>query len=362
MDDMLNIEAIAALEPISSFAPQRMYELLDYCRLEVIPKGQDPLQALGLKGQSLYLVDGRLELAYGDHNRLKISAGTEWTKRPLGKGQPVIVAATVLEDATFLCVNNDLLDIMEARDRRMSRESGGQQTADRRPLSGGYVLNSGMNSLQHFKLWPFMQLSPEHLGKLLRLIEVVLAWDNETVIREGEAGDYYYVLERGYATVSRRVGRVDMVLAALKPGDAFGEEALISGARRNATITMKSNGVLLRLKQSDFFELLREPLLRHLNYPAAAAKVALGAAWLDVRHPPEYRRDKLPGAINVPLNDIRSAIGVLGKDRSYIAYCQDGRNSSVAAFILAQAGYDVSVLDGGLRAAAGGSGAGTPDA
>jgi rhodanese-related sulfurtransferase len=52
--------------------------------------------------------------------------------------------------------------------------------------------------------------------------------------------------------------------------------------------------------------------------------------------------------MNVPLNDIRNAIGVLDRSKKYIAYCQSGRRSAAAAFVLAQAGYDVHVLDGGL--------------
>jgi rhodanese-related sulfurtransferase len=111
---------------------------------------------------------------------------------------------------------------------------------------------------------------------------------------------------------------------------------------------MKSNGVLLRLKKQDFLELMQEPLLHKISYAEAKAKVANGAVWLDVRHPPEYRFDKLPGAINVPLNDIRNAVGALNKDVPYVAYCQSGRRSAAAAFILAQAGYKVDVLENGL--------------
>ncbi len=352
MDSALNVETVAVLEPLGSFAPQRLYELLEHCRVETLRKGQNPFERLEPDAHSLYVLEGELELVYGDGNCLRIRAGSEWAKRPLGKGQPPIVAATVLADARVLCVNNDLLDIVEERDRRLSRESG-DRAADIRPLGSGYLARSGMNSAARFKLWPFMQLSPEQLGKLLQTVEVVLVWDRQTIIREGEAGDYYYLLERGQATVSRRVGGVDMMLAELKPGDAFGEEALISGARRNATITMRSNGVLLRLRRGDFLRFMREPLLHNLDYVTASRRAGAGAVWLDVRHPPQYQRNRLPGAINVPLNDIRSAIGVLGKAGSYIAYCEDGRASPVAAFILAQAGYDVSVLDGGLQAAVG---------
>ncbi|MBI5627056.1 MAG: hypothetical protein HY935_07670 [Nitrosomonadales bacterium] len=134
--------------------------------------------------------------------------------------------------------------------------------------------------------------------------------------------------------------------AEQKAGDAFGEEALISDARCNATILMKSNGVLLRLGREDFLALLKEPLLHKIKYGDAVQAVEQGAVWLDVRYPTEYRFDSLRGAMNVPLNDIRNAMGVLDRSRKYIAYCQSGRRSAVAAFIMAQAGHDVHVLDG----------------
>ena len=351
MDDMLNIEAIAALEPISSLASARIYELLDYCRMESVASGQDLFRMPGLKGQLLYLIEGELELMFQDNNHLKIDAGSEWARQPLGKRQPTITSATALGNVRLLCVSNELVSIMLERDQRLSRNVAVQAAEQRE--DGGRLLGSGMDSLEHFKAWPFMQLPPENLGKLLQCVEVVAAWDNEIVIREGDAGDYYYLIEKGRAEVSRLVGRVSMVLAQLKPGDAFGEEALISGARRNATVTMKSNGLLLRLRQKDFLELMQEPLLHYLSYQEAAKKVTEGAIWLDARHPPEYRHDKLRGAISAPLNDIRSAINILDKSRQYIAYCQNGRRSSVAAFILERAGYDVCVLDGGLQAIVG---------
>ena len=50
-----------------------------------------------------------------------------------------------------------------------------------------------------------------------------------------------------------------MLLAELKGGDAFGEEALVSEARRNATVTAVRDGELLRLGKAHFTELLREP-------------------------------------------------------------------------------------------------------
>lgn len=171
----------------------------------------------------------------------------------------------------------------------------------------------------------------------------------EVIIREGEEGDFYYVIESGRCTVSRRVGGAVVELAELKAGDAFGEEALVANARRNASVAMKTDGALLQLAKADFIELLKEPLMHRISQADAEQKAAAGAIWLDVRFPAEYNADKLPGAINIPLNEIRNLFGSLDRQKEYIVYCQSGRRSSAAAFLLSQRGYKAYLLEGGLR-------------
>ncbi len=169
------------------------------------------------------------------------------------------------------------------------------------------------------------------------------------IIREGEEGDFYYVVESGRCTVSRQIGGVIVALAELKSGDAFGEEALVANTKRNATVAMKTDGVLLRLAKADFIELLKEPLMHRISRSEADKKAAAGAIWLDVRFQAEYNADKLPGAINIPLNEIRNLFGSLDSQKEYIVYCQSGRRSSAAAFLLSQRGYKAYLLEGGLR-------------
>jgi len=349
MNDTLDIRVLAALEPISSFSPARLRELLDYCHIENVAPGQDPFKDRTMEGQSVYLVRGELELTYADGNKVTMRADSEWARHPIGKRQPDIVAANALSPVQLLRVDDDLLDRMVTWDQFASHDDikpkidkGGSEAAVRR------LLNSGMFSAENLNHGPFAHLPPANIGKLLNRVEAIAVWEKDVIVREGEEGDYYFLIESGRAQVTRRVGGADLLLAELKAGDVFGEEALVSDAKRNATVTMKSNGVLLRMKKQDFLELMKEPLLHRISFAEAKEKVKQGAVWLDVRHPPEYRYDKLPGAINVPLNDIRNAIGVLSKATPYIAYCQSGRRSAAAAFILAQSGYDVYVLENGL--------------
>jgi rhodanese-related sulfurtransferase len=341
----LDIKVLAGLEPISSFGHARLCEILDYCAIETIHKGDNPFATQGLEGQSVYLVDGELELLYQDGNKVIIAAHSEWAKHPLGKRQPYIVATSALRESSLLRIDAELLDRMLTLDQFPRHETGSEPAATTSAL---HLLNSRMFSADNLKNGPFKHLPMANVSALLQRIEAIAVWENDVIINEGDEGDYYYLIDSGRAEVKRRVGGVDVSLALLKTGDVFGEEALVAGVKRNATVTMKSNGVLLRLGQQDFLALLQEPLLRKLAYAGARQAVAQGAVWLDVRHPSEYRYDRLPGARNVPLNDIRNAIGVLDRDKKYVVYCQSGRRSAAVAFIMAQAGFDVQVLEGGL--------------
>jgi rhodanese-related sulfurtransferase len=68
---------------------------------------------------------------------------------------------------------------------------------------------------------------------------------------------------------------------------------------------------------------------------------------LDVRTPQEYEAGHVPGAINLPVDDLRSRLNELPRDGKITVYCQVGQRGYLAARILMQAGYDVANLSGG---------------
>jgi len=350
----IDVHRLIKLEPISSFGSARAEELLGYCQVEPISKGGDIAKLFGQEGRSVYLIDGEVELVYQDGNRVLINSGSEWAKHPLGKRQPHIASAIALCASSLLFVDEKLLDRMMTWDQVSQHNISPLHTANCQ--NGGAdiavdtkrLMNSSMFSVDKLNHGPLAHLPVANVSELLRRIEAISVSAGNVIIREGEEGNYYYIIDLGKAQVIRRVGGVDLQLADLTEGDVFGEEALVSGGKRNATVIMKSDGVLLRLGREDFQALLTEPLLRKSSYERAIQAVNQGAIWLDVRYPPEYRNDRLRGSMNVPLNEIRDAIGVLDRSKKYIACCQSGQRSAAAAFILAQAGYDVEVLDGGL--------------
>jgi rhodanese-related sulfurtransferase len=347
-NDKVKVEALARLEPISALSASRRSELAELTFVERVSKTLDPFRVKGVSGQLVYLLKGELALILGNGSSEVVVGGTSEARHPIGRKTP-FASAKAITDIELIRIDDDLLDIMVTWDQLAVAEEGAKRAASTEaPSIGNWAILTGLFSINNLKSGAFAQLPTAHINELLKRFKRVSVKRGTEVIKEGAEGDYYFVVETGKCVVERSVGGVSMKLAELKSGDAFGEEALVANAKRNATVTMLSDGTLLRLDKNDFNELLKKPLLQWVNMDRAREKVARGGQWLDVRYPSEYQYDKLQGAINIPLAEIRNAVKILDKGREYVVYCQTGRRSSAAAFLLAQRGLKSFVLEGGL--------------
>ena len=351
----VDIDTLARLEPVGSLSRERLRELADLCYVEKVSKNLDPFRIRSIAGQTVYLVRGEIALAYPEGASTVLVGTSEDARHPLGRRGGMFVSAKAITDVELVRIDDDLLDIMVTWDQLAATDAA--HRTDTGPSDGPtlakWTIMSGMFSVSNLKYGAFAQLPSAHIEELLDRFKRIEVKAGEVIIREGGEGDYYYVIESGKARVERLIGGVSMVLAELKSGDAFGEEALVSESKRNATVTMRTAGAVLRLDKKDFIQLLREPLLHRVTMEVAQQKVLAGAQWIDVRYPSEFQYDQLPGAINIPLSEIRNAFGLLDKDREYVVYCQSERRSSAATFLLSQRGYRAYLLQGGLWGAGG---------
>jgi NADPH-dependent 2,4-dienoyl-CoA reductase/sulfur reductase-like enzyme/rhodanese-related sulfurtransferase len=71
---------------------------------------------------------------------------------------------------------------------------------------------------------------------------------------------------------------------------------------------------------------------------------------LDVRTPSEFAAGHVPGAVNIPVDELRGRLGEVPRDRPLVVYCQVGQRGYLAVRILRQAGLPAANLAGGFKA------------
>src|SRR5579883_2882773 len=88
----------------------------------------------------------------------------------------------------------------------------------------------------------------------------------ETLFREGEQAREAFLLQEGRVRLLKRVRMVERSLIVLKPGDLFGELALLEDASCHSTAVALTDGAVLALDRHTFKALLE-------NHPSVATRV-----------------------------------------------------------------------------------------
>lgn len=98
------------------------------------------------------------------------------------------------------------------------------------------------------KNFMFNSLNPNEKQKIIDAVQAVTKKAGDVVIKEGDDGDNFYIVESGALTCTKFLKKDDAEPTFLKeyaPGESFGELALLYNAPRAATITVKSESSTL---------------------------------------------------------------------------------------------------------------------
>ncbi len=105
----------------------------------------------------------------------------------------------------------------------------------------------------------FGPLSPDHYQRLRSLLREEHFEFGEVIVKQGAEADSFYLLVSGRARVVKETASgEEIALTTLRPGDEFGELALISGGHRNATVRCSTAVDVVRLDSQKFLPLLEE--------------------------------------------------------------------------------------------------------
>jgi CRP-like cAMP-binding protein len=293
--------------------------------------------------RAIWIVSGTVEMRENERTIGVVRGGTPEARGAIAPGSPRSCSARAMEPVEYLAIDSELLDVMITWD-----QTGSYEVAD---LQAQFADGSDDWMTTLLQSRAMQRIPPANLQAIFMRMQRISCRAGDVVIRQGAEGDYFYAIVSGRCVVTREtpLNKEGIRLAELAVGDTFGEEALISEARRNATVTMLTDGVLMRLGKDDFRELMNEPLLQWVTPEQAEEMVKKrGAVWLDVRLPSEFQNLAIESAINVPLYFIRLKLSGFDPAKPYIVYCDTGRRSSAAAFIMVEKGFDAYVLRGGL--------------
>lgn len=343
-------ELLKRLEPLASLTQEQLDHLAAKAEIERVAAGETLFREGETDRKMVYLLRGEVRLdstqTDGQQRVLGLLTAAAESCDPLDRDQPRRSTAMAVTDAEIIRLDSNFIESMLAWSQFASREPEIIMSAE------GVLSVDKARWIAKISRSPiFKYLHPANIEKLLDQLEPVRVNAGDVIIRQGDVGDYCYFIDEGMALVTcvKDDESETIELAELVEGDGFGEMALISGQPRNATVSMTTDGVLLRLSKADFVELLKEPPLQWVAYGQAQALIAKGAQWLDVRTASEFAHAHLPGAVNIPGQDLHRRMRELDRTSVYICYCDTGRRSSAVVSILGQYGIRAHVLQGGVN-------------
>ena len=126
-------------------------------------------------------------------------------------------------------------------------------------------------------------LHPDAQLKILRDSPSKIYGAGETIVRQGEEGDSFYIIKAGECDIwVATASHVPEKVATLKAGQFFGEMSLLTGEKRSATVQAITDVEVVEIKKECFSQILQASpgLLEHLGTILAERqahlKIALG--------------------------------------------------------------------------------------
>ncbi len=339
-------EILKSLIPICELTATNFQELIRNIQLEFLSAGETLFRRGDTDTNTIYLINGEVSITDGEGNAKQIDHRSRLSRYPLDHHLPHHQTVTAISDIRYIRIENNFLDMLLTWDQNTSYIV--------QELGQGEVQNNDendwMSKILHSRI--FHNIPAANIHTMFMKMQTAPVHMGEVVMRQGESGDYYYMIKEGRCAVIRNAietGNESLQIAELTAGQGFGEEALISESARNATVQMLTPGILAKLSKEDFNQLLKTPVLQSLSFEEANEQVRRGAIWLDIRLRSEHQNAKLAGSLNIPLFLLRLNAHKLLNNKKYIVYCDTGRRSASAAFILRERGIDCYALEGGLQ-------------
>lgn len=336
----IDIQRLQGFIPFDYLTAACIKDLASQFRAHQLEKGKILFKRSTEDPECHFLITGSIDLADEDFNITKITSDSEDNYLALDNSALIHRTSAITTSACLIySIDRAYLDLVTTWSQ-LSEDIEEQDSE-----LEDYESIDWMDALLRSPL--FTQIPAANIQKLLVRFKERAVEIGEIIVKENETGNEFYVIKDGRAVVTQGDGHKEKTVAAIQTGDCFGEDALISESERNATVTMASNGSLMVLEKSDFDELLKKPIIKSITIEELHIQMDegdSGTVLIDVRHPQEFRHDRLKGSDNVPLNHLREKLKTMNPDFHYVVFCDGGQRSQVAAYIMTESGFNAVCL------------------
>ncbi|CAL1526309.1 unnamed protein product [Lymnaea stagnalis] len=231
-------DALMGNEFIKVLAVSQMREVIDCMYEKKVPK-QCYIIKEGERGEHLYVcAEGTLEVHKDDKRLGEIKSG--------GLFGELAILYNCKRTASVKAVTNTTLWVLDRRVFQTIMMKTGLQKRE--------------ENMAFLKSVPLLKNLPsEKLAKIADVLEYDFFHENEYIIREGAAGDTFFIINKGDVKVTQMIaGHPDpKEVRRLKRGDYFGEKALLSEDRRTANVLALPPGVeCLTVDRESFTKLI----------------------------------------------------------------------------------------------------------
>ena len=327
--------------PLSTFPRAQLVELALAARIEEVPDRNAIFETHDEPfDESLYLLAGEATAVTHTGVAAIIEAGSPSAAYALNDGR--FRSVTAFADVVLAYLPFDLVDLITTWDQLAVVE---RRSADRNTAFFG----RGIPRRWRYSFFPALRRTPSaRIEELMQAFTPMAVLERHVVTHQNQPAEAFFVIDSGTALVTREAPADEgesIELGQLNESDCFGAEALTDRPTSVATVSMISDGMLMRLHRDDFARLQGPVDQVMLNGEAAIEIISNGGHWLDVRQRGEWQNAHLPGAYNLPLQELRLNTSRLDPACRYVCYCNSGRRAAAAAHILTQLGFTACVLD-----------------
>ncbi len=286
------------------------------------------------EAMTYYLVSGEVEMTPAGGSGIAISSISPQSIKALSNDKPRRSTVKAVGKVIVIVMNDEVLNTVS-----------GSIHSDSYKVDDISITQEDDWMTRFVQYLDALKLPVQNIQYVMSHLQEVPVRKGTVVVRQGDIGDHYYIVKKGVCKVvwQAQPGAKPVELVTLKEGAGFGEEALINDGKRNASIVMVVDGVLMRLAKSAFINQVVDPLLNYVVYRDIEKHLGRDALLVDVREPGEASHTNLKHTINIPFKVLRKIAPTLDPAKHYIVYL-DRENLKVTAFLMTQFGLKVSVL------------------